>query len=101
MLGRGLLANPVLARMLAGGPAASADELRQFHDKLYAAYLGEIGGNAVFRMKEWWFYAKCAFADPMAVHRAVRKAHKVEEYETAVELVFRTEPLAPVARFHG
>ena len=79
----------------------SADELRQFHDKLYAAYLDEIGGNAVFRMKEWWFYAKCAFADPMAVHRAVRKARKVEEYEAAVERVFRTEPLAPVARFHG
>ena len=64
--------------MLTGGPAVSADELRQFHDKLYAAYLDEIGGNAVFRMKEWWFYAKCAFADPMAVHRAVRKARKVE-----------------------
>lgn len=101
MLGRGLLANPALARMLAGGPVASADELRQFHDKLYAAYLDEIGGNAVFRMKEWWFYAKCAFADPMAVHRAVRKARKVEEYEVAVERVFRTEPLAPVARFYG
>lgn len=101
MLGRGLLANPALARMLTGGAPASASELKRFHDKLHAAYLDEIGGNAVFRMKEWWFYAKCAFADPMAVHRAVRKARKVEEYETAVERVFRTEPLAPVARFHG
>ena len=101
MLGRGLLANPALARMLAGGAPASAIELRQFHDRLFGAYQDEIGGNAVFRMKEWWFYAKCAFADPMAVHRAVRKARKVEEYETAVERVFRTEPLAPVARFHG
>ena len=52
-------------------------------------------------MKEWWFYAKCAFADPMAVHRAVRKVRKVEEYEAAVERVFRDEPLTPVARFHG
>ena len=101
MLGRGLLANPALARMLTGGPAASASELKRFHDKLFCAYLDEIGGNAVFRMKEWWFYAKCAFADPMAVHRAVRKVRKVEEYEAAVERVFRDEPLTPVARFHG
>ena len=101
MLGRGLLANPALARMLTGGPAASASELKRFHDKLFCAYLDEIGGNAVFRMKEWWFYAKCAFAAPMAVHRAVRKVRKVEEYEAAVERVFRDEPLAPVARFHG
>ena len=99
MLGRGLLANPALSRMLAGGAPANAMELRQFHDKLFGAYLDEIGGNAVFRMKEWWFYAKCAFADPMAVHRAVRKARKVEEYEAAVDRVFRTEALAPVARF--
>lgn len=101
MLGRGLLANPALARMLIGGASASASELKRFHDKLFCAYLDEIGGNAVFRMKEWWFYAKCAFTDPMAVHRAVRKARKVEEYEVAVERVFRTEPLALVARFHG
>lgn len=53
MLGRGILANPALARMLAGGPAATADELRRFHDRLFDAYREEIGGNAVFRMKEW------------------------------------------------
>ena len=101
MLGRGLLANPALARMLAGGAPASAIELRQFHDRLFDAYQDEIGGNAVFRMKEWWFYAKCAFADPMAVHRAVRKARKVEEYEVAVEEIFRGEPLARQARYCG
>ena len=80
---------------------ASAIELRQFHDRLFDAYQDEIGGNAVFRMKEWWFYAKCAFADPMAVHRAVRKARKVEEYEVAVEEIFRGEPLARQARYCG
>lgn len=101
MLGRGLLANPALARMLAGGAPASAIELRRFHDRLFDAYQDEIGGNTVFRMKEWWFYAKCAFADPMAVHRAVRKAHKVEEYEVAVEEIFRGEPLARQARYFG
>lgn len=101
MLGRGLLANPALARMAAGGRPASASELRGFHDRLFAAYEAEIGGNAVFRMKEWWFYAKHAFADPMAVHRAVRKVKRLDEYEAAVDRVFRSEPLVDVPRFEG
>lgn len=101
MLGRGLLANPALARMVKGGPAATAAELQRFHDTLFAAYADEIGSNAVFRMKEWWFYAKCAFADPATVHKLVRKTKKVDEYRAAVERVFREQPLAPVARFCG
>ena len=76
-------------------------ELKHFHDELYRAYEAEMGGNAVFRMKEWWFYAKCAFADPATVHKIVRKTKKVDEYRAAVERVFREQPLAPTARFHG
>ena len=62
--------------MVKGGPAATAAELQRFHDTLFAAYAEEIGGNAVFRMKEWWFYAKCAFADPATVHKIVRKTKR-------------------------
>ena len=101
MLGRGILANPALARMLRGGAAATVAELQRFHDLLFEAYCAEIGGNAVFRMKEWWFYARCAFANPLAVHRAIRKARRVEEYEAAVARVFQDEELAPIARFHA
>lgn len=101
MLGRGLLANPALARMVRGGAPATAAELKRFHDKLFAAYLDDMGGNAVFRMKEWWFYAKCAFEDPLAVHRAVRKVRHVDEYEAATARVFSTQRLAACPRFHG
>lgn len=101
MLGRGLLANPALGRMLVGGSPASAAELKAFHDKLFAAYQREIGGNAVFRMKEWWSYAKCAFEDPQTVHRAVRKVRRVEEYESVVERLFQTVDLAEIAQFKG
>ena len=101
MLGRGLLANPALARMVRGGAPATAAELKRFHDKLFSAYLDEMGGNAVFRMKEWWFYAKFAFADPLAVHRAVRKVRRVEEYEHAVAGVFSREAFAAVPVFRA
>lgn len=99
MLGRGLLTNPALARMIQGGPAADAAELKRFHDKLYGAYEEVMGGNAVFRMKEWWFYGKCAFEDPMAIHRIMRKVKKADEYQAAAEKVFRERKMAETARF--
>lgn len=48
MLGRGLLANPALARMVKGDPAATAAELQRFHDMLFAAYADEIGATRSF-----------------------------------------------------
>ena len=99
MLGRGILANPALARHAERRLAGHDAELKRFHDKLFRAYQDEMGGNAVFRMKEWWSYAKFSFADPLAVHRAVRKTRTVEEYQRAAELVFRTARRADVARF--
>lgn len=101
MVGRGILANPALGRMLRGGAAATTDELRRFHDRLFETYLGEMGGNAVFRMKEWWSYARYSFGDPASVHRSIRKTRRVDEYRLAVERVFRDEVPAREACFHG
>ena len=100
MLGRGLLANPALVRMAAGGAPATAAELRRLHDRLFCEYEKDMGANVVFRMKEWWFYAKCAFENPLAVHRMVRKARKVDEYLASVERIFSTQQLAQQAVFH-
>ena len=69
---------PHWRRQIKGGPAATAAELQRFYVTLFAAYAEEIGGNVVFRMKEWWFYVKCAFADPATVHKLVRKTKKVD-----------------------
>ena len=66
---------------------------------MFAAYRAEIGGNAVFRMKEWWFYAKFAFANPLSVKRILRKVRKTGEYESAARRIFAEEELASVARF--
>ena len=99
MLGRGVLANPALARMFHGGAPATRAEFERFHDELFEAYLAEMGGNAVFRMKEWWSYARCAFANPLSVHRRVRKARTVEDYRAAARGVFCGEELAATPRF--
>lgn len=99
MLGRGIVANPALARMIAGGPSVTRDELERFHDRLYRAYEKDMGANAVFHMKEWWSCARFLFEDPDAVHRAVRSVRKVDDYLAAVGRVFREERLAEAGQF--
>lgn len=99
MLGRGIVANPALARMIRGGEGLTREELERFHNELYQAYTDDMGGNAVFRMKEWWGYAKCAFADPSSVHRIMRKTRQADEYEAAARKIFSTEKLAGSPRF--
>lgn len=99
MLGRGIMANPALAREIRGGEGLAREELKRFHDKLYESYTDDMGGNAVFRMKEWWGYAKCAFADPSSVHRIMRKTRQADEYEAAARKIFSTEKLADSPRF--
>ena len=99
MLGRGIVANPALGRMLVGGAPATACELRRFHDALYGAYTEEMGRKAVFCMKEWWSYACHAFADPASVHRLVREVRDPVAYDDAVARIFGEQGLAEVARF--
>lgn len=98
MIGRGIMANPALARMIRGGESLTLAELERFHNELYQAYTDDMGGNAVFRMKEWWGYAKYAFANPHSVQRIVRKTRCADEYEAAARKVFSTEKLADSPR---
>ena len=88
MIGRGLVANPALPRMIGGEAPVALDELREFHDALFCAYEEEIGGNAVWRMKEWWSYAKDLLPEPERAVRAIRKAKNPADYRTAAERVF-------------
>lgn len=99
MLGRGLLANPALAREIRGGEGLAREELKRFHDKLYESYTNDMSSNAVFRMKEWWSYAEHAFADPSSVHRIMRKTRRADEYEAAARKIFSTEKLADSPQF--
>lgn len=98
MIGRGIVANPALARMIRGGVGLAREKLERFHDELYQAYTDDMGGNAVFRMKEWWGYTEHAFADPSSVHRIMRKTRRADEYEAAARKIFSTEKLADSPR---
>lgn len=53
MLGRGLMRDPALLRHLRGGPAASAQELRTYHDRLLEAYRQRLSGDQPVMHRMW------------------------------------------------
>lgn len=94
MLGRGLVADPSLARQLRGGPPLSGEELRQFHDGLLADYLACIRGevNVLHKMKELWNYWGCLFPQERRALKAIRKAPRLAEYRRAAESLLQRDP---------
>ena len=100
MLGQGLLANPALARQAKGGPPASTEELRGFHNMLYHTYCENFKSprNAVFHMKELWRYLSRLFPDGETFFRRLRKVDRPGEYEALVAGLFSSSAPLPEAR---
>ena len=79
MFGRGILRDPWLVAKCRQGQKDSAlfsdvGYIREFSDRLfsdYAQYMGEK--NAMFRMKELWFYLIESFADSDANRKKLKK----------------------------
>lgn len=90
MMGRGVLANPSLAREIRGGKAADKSDIRRFHDILYHSYCEETSGdrNVLFKMKELWFYLAPMFSDSKKYAKKIKKSEKCAVYESAVEELF-------------
>lgn len=92
MIGRGLLANPALAREIRGGGILKKEELHAFHQDIFEMYAGmDLGEkNTLFKMKELWNYWGTIFADADQEVKRVRKADRYSEYVPAVEYLFRS-----------
>lgn len=93
MLGRGLLTNPFLAEKIRNLPPAP-NEKQRLHDFMYDIYLERLrhaGGSpkVLGRMKELWSYTMNIFDNPTALWRKIKKINDLNEYETAVEEIFR------------
>ena len=95
MTGRGVLADPALARRIRGGHPADKAELRRFHDLLYEGYCAEMSGDRtiLFKMKELWTYLAPAFADSRKCVKKIKKAEKCAVYEQIVEELFAAKEL--------
>lgn len=101
MLGRGLVANPALAREITGGQPLQAAELRRFHDVLFAQICQRPGGdkNAICRIKEQWNYWGAMFEGAEKPLKKLRKASRMQDYTQAVEQIFAC-PLTESRRYH-
>lgn len=90
MIGRGLLKNPALAREIQGGSPLTKEEVRRYHDELYARYQEVMFGdrNLLFKMKEYWEFQICSFEDTIKAAKKIRKAQRSYQYEEAVSELF-------------
>ena len=101
MLGRGLVANPALAREIKGGARLTRDEARAFHDRLLREYLEKWPRNAVVgHMQEFMYYMGRCFENAEKVEKLIRKANTPEKYMDAVSRLFEECPLASPPAFY-
>ena len=100
MLGRGLISNPALARELKGGKPLQKEELEAFHNRLYRDYLEDFAGdkNALFKLKELWFYWGKQFVQPEKHLKKIKKARDFSDYEIAVRQLFHDLELGGIDR---
>ena len=88
MIGRGLIANPALARELCGGAQASDAELRDYHDALLDEYCREYPADqAHSRMREHMKYLSCCFDGAEKALKAIRKSTP-KTYPAAIAQLF-------------
>ena len=101
MLGRGLIADPALIRELKGGSPATKEEMREFHDRLYAGYREILSGDRIIlaRMKELWTYLIFSFTNWEEYRKPLRKATRLSEYEEVVQALFTREEVLPAGQF--
>ena len=90
MLGRGIIANPGLIGEIRNEGATDKEKLKELHDIVFENYKEILSGdkNALFKMKEFWFYMKNMFADNDKYAKKIRKTSSAKEYEAAVKMIF-------------
>lgn len=95
MVGRGILADPALARRFAGGRPAERRELLSFHRMLFDGYRLAFGSgrNAMLRMKEHWRYLIRLLEDGAGFAKKLRKAADPGHFDALAEAALAELPL--------
>lgn len=96
MIGRGLIGDPGM--LTPGGTTAAA--LEAFFSELLEVYTRDFGGarNAMFRLKENWFYLLRRFEGSEKLGKQLRKTTDVNVYKSITSEIFHTLPLAKELR---
>ena len=103
MLGRGVLANPALIGEIKGSVIPDKSQFRAFHDRLFGDYQELFFGdkNALFKMKEFWYYASCMFTNSEKYAKKIRKTESIHKYTAIVDSLFADQELNLQGGFFG
>ncbi len=94
MIGRGVLANPLLPLQIKGELSPADEDLRsqliRFHAQLFEGYGQWLSGaqHRQDKMLEQWEYLSKVFADPAAIYARIRHSH-AGNYEATVAWAFQ------------
>jgi tRNA-dihydrouridine synthase B len=90
MIGRGLIADPFLPRMIKNNtseyPKNRWDIFSDFHDTIYHQYDAALSGPTPIKMKMqgfWEFFAQ-SFSNPQKTFKKIKKANSPRAYQQAV-----------------
>lgn len=90
MLGRGLIADPFLPKMIKANtsnyPKNSMEIFKNFHDTIFEQYDEFLQGPTPIRMKMlgFWEYFAQSFDNPQKVYKLIKKAGNIKNYQAAV-----------------
>ncbi len=103
MLGRGAVANPALFRQLRGGEKLDPTELSAFLEALLAGLLEKGLGerHCLGVLKEIWYYVNHMFPGADRELKRINKARTLEDYRSAVGMLFHSGCFDSDAAFPG
>lgn len=100
MLGRGLVANPALARVLGGGAALQKQELVHFHDRLAQELQQQYQPDIVFmKLRVVMKHLACCFEGADKLEKQIRKTRRLEDLLSVDACLFDTCELKPTPAF--
>lgn len=95
MLGRGLIANPGLINLIEDIKPLDKNILKNFHDEILNNYIEVFkeDRNAMFRMKELWWYMIYIFSDNKKYGKKIKKSQSLDDYNEAVNSLFADQEI--------
>ncbi|WP_044399510.1 tRNA-dihydrouridine synthase [Lacinutrix sp. Hel_I_90] len=97
MIGRGLIADPFLPRMIKNNtteyPENRWETFKAFHDTIYQQYDEYLSGPTPIKMKMlgFWEFFSQSFDNPQKTLKAIKKAGNPKKYQQAVATILNNE----------
>ncbi len=93
MIGRGILMNPFLPMEIKDVNISEKEKIEKlvlFHQRMWEEYLQTMDneGNALNKMKQFWYYFSYSFQNQHKVFKLIKKAANTQKYRIAVQKIF-------------